>query len=270
MLFSSQIYSLLSPFNSLLPLKIRVKVLRGGVFFKTFLILKDKKILYTVVPKAANSTIKKHLWAEGGIDLSVNEAFNKVHDYRQTAFSVESLSDQELNKALFAQDWFRFSFVRNPYTRIVSAYTDKILNLGEKTNGIFFKKQLFTADEKITFELFIKRICAQNKHAMDWHWMPQSQLLMMSMIQYDFIGKIEELHDGLEKVYELCNLNKNTTLDFGDVQINKTTKNKTEILKKISEDQLPIFSSKLADLVYERYQEDFENFDYDKLSYKTK
>ncbi|MDZ7747947.1 MAG: sulfotransferase family 2 domain-containing protein [Halofilum sp. (in: g-proteobacteria)] len=96
------------PFTS--PVSIRSADARGCVDL-------DLGVFYNRVPKAANSTVIVNLARERfGEDIPSKTAKRL---FRRPA----ELARRELERF---DELFRFTFVRNPYTRVLSAYLDKV------------------------------------------------------------------------------------------------------------------------------------------------
>lgn len=228
---------------------------RGGTLDKMLIILPEKNVIYTSIPKAANSTIKKCLWSASGVDINGKDINSSIFKNPGPSRRVSEIDDQELETIFNADDWYRFSFVRNPYQRLLSGYKDKILGLGKpKKSNSFLKRINWHSNQLPSFDEFIQAIYKQPEDAMDWHWMPQSRLLMPDIIHYDFFGKLENFHDDMKTVLLRMNVTAEKIGDILSVYLNKTTgKNDNPIQ----------ISSKTADLIAQKFQKDFEMFEYD-------
>ncbi|WP_157961813.1 sulfotransferase family protein [Acuticoccus kandeliae] len=92
-----------------------------------------------------------------------------------------------------APDFFRFCFVRNPFSRLLSAYLDKIA--GGKPQKAKILGALGRPEDDfshpVPFETFVAIVCDQDDEAMDLHWRPQSTETMIEDVRYDFIGRAE-------------------------------------------------------------------------------
>jgi hypothetical protein len=101
---------------------------------------------------------------------------------------------------------FRFSFVRDPIVRVQSAYLDKVANTDCKNAWRIRVHQALgvEADPKWvpTFEQFIAALEQQEPRRMDPHWRPQHLNLMHPLVEYDFIGRLENFEADLERVRE--------------------------------------------------------------------
>nr|WP_246624599.1 sulfotransferase family protein [Oceanobacter mangrovi] len=153
----------------------------------------DRKLFYVVNPKVANTSIKRIMWA----DLPGVESLPSLHGHHPQR-CIRQLTDRELNHILASPEWLRFSFVRNPYTRIVSAYKDKIYN--RDLDGRFLEKLGWPYRYTPDFSTFLQIIAEQPEKQMDWHWRPQSSLLMHDLIDYHWLGKMENFNADMEPV----------------------------------------------------------------------
>ena len=98
-----------------------------------------------------------------------------------------------------------FTFTRNPYTRLWSAYIDKFflpdfwLNVAPaimgqtRRNATYFEKR--QCGRGVTFEEFLRHIVQQFPKKLNEHWEPIHKLCGVCYIDYDVIGKIETFED---------------------------------------------------------------------------
>lgn len=130
------------------------------------------------IPKAANSTIVENL-----ARLSFGEDVpSKVAKKR---FTVPSqLSRAEVDQI---EHMFRFAVVRNPFTRTLSAYLDKV------------ERRAREAQRESSFDEFLQGL-ASGKLYRNAHWAPQSSLLLLPFEDFDFFGKVESLDSDLDYI----------------------------------------------------------------------
>jgi hypothetical protein len=98
--------------------------------------------------------------------------------------------------ALLARpDFFKFCFVRHPFTRLVSCYLDKIAGNRVQKREILAHMGLPTHDLTIavSFRDFVRAVVEQPIVNMDPHWRPQFYQTMQATITYDFVGRFENL-----------------------------------------------------------------------------
>ena len=227
---------------------------RGGTLDKMVIILPELKVVYTSVPKAANSTVKKCLWSASGVHIEGKNINSAIFNNPGPSRRVSEIDDSELSYIFNSQDWFRFSLVRNPYKRLLSGYKDKILGLGNpKKSSSFLKRINWHSSQPPSFDEFIQAICSQRDDAMDWHWMPQSRLLMTDIIHYDFIGKLENFKQDMHTVLSRLNVDEEKIDALLSVSLNRTKGDENQIL----------ISDKTAKMIYQKFQSDFDDFNYD-------
>ena len=95
-----------------------------------------KGYLYVETPKVACSTIKRSLQLlEVGPEIVPPP--RKIHERSCSPLLTPSQVGSLFLECAYSDNFFRFCFVRNPYTRILSCYLDKVYNqyvpwVGEK------------------------------------------------------------------------------------------------------------------------------------------
>lgn len=136
-------------------------------------------------------------------------------------------------------DDFLFTFVRNPYTRCLSAY-HYLKNGGNGKFLDFSDKERYIGDSD--FEDFViyklEFAASQQQHFRPQHyWIPDGA---------DFIGKFETFEDDVKILRDYIQLKNIPT-----PHLNKTNYNKNFIV-----------SQNLEDVIYNIYEKDFALFDY--------
>ena len=157
------------------------------------------KYLYRAIPKCACTIVKNALIELEGLPMDPNPT--RRHSKRFNFFpGTETLSAEE-EEALFAGRTpdFKFTMVRDPYTRLASAYTDKIAGHYTGRRGTLWVDQIkqsaasqgVALSEKITFEEFVRVVAGQSRHEMDVHWRQQYHIARFDLIKFDFVGRTE-------------------------------------------------------------------------------
>lgn len=212
------------------------------------------KYVYLAVDKVANSTIKKCLyeveyikvgWSVGGLYDPRNSPL--IHPFQ--------LPDEQLNAVLTGDEFYKFCIVRNPYSRLLSCYLDRILTLKTRPSKQF-RKALGKND--FDFNDFVKTVCSQDSNQQNSHWRVQSDDVLFDLINYSHIGYFENLASEMEYLsFQI----------FGKFLPQMNIKSKNHSPKKTGSDDkvYSYFDQYHADMVFERYKKDFDNFCYSKL-----
>ena len=165
------------------------------------------RAIYVQNPKAACSTIKLALQRAEGGDPGYEPETN-VHDKaRSPLASPSDLSAEEFQGLL--RDGVVFSFVRNPFDRLLSAYANKIVR--PQKRGRFREQAGFAPDTCPSFERFVDALATQEPAHFNPHWRPQTINLLLDDLTYQRIGRVETFDDdwarlsaetGLPQAYE--------------------------------------------------------------------
>ncbi len=168
-----------------------------------------------------------------------------------SVFDPNNKKVKPIKKEFFKRykDHFKFTFVRNPYDRLVSCYEDKIMS-DRKKEDLLIKNELY---KKMPFKEFVKAIYSISDIRADQHI--KSQYFFVAdrkgNLLVDFIGKFENLQDDYKKICKKLGIKKPKKLP---------TKNKS----KRKKDYREYYDKETKRLVYERYKKDFEMFGYSK------
>ncbi len=155
---------------------------------------RKKRVILFSNPKSAGSTLKRlvQLLEMDGDRSKIPE---NVHDKKNSPLCGILDLEDSLHDILVSDKYFRFCFVRNPYTRILSCYLDKIC--GERRSRYLSK--LGVADrDSLTLEEFLHLLRNRRNLLRNPHWAPQSYLICPDRIRYSFIGRFEHLERHLE------------------------------------------------------------------------
>lgn len=219
------------------------QVKRIGYFadsaYRYFLFPKTK-VVYIDNSKVASTSIKEMLVTQEGDNIF--ELFkNDIHIHCQQYYMKDMDGDTVF-------PYFSFVFVRNPFERVVSTY--KNMYKKQKRQWSTFKTYLFGYFKKDKgFAYFVKKgpVHISDKWA-DTHLISQHILVYGKdgKPYVDFIGRFENLSVEWKKLQDKIDL---PELPF---------RNQTE-----KDDWRDYYTKELAQLVYTRYQRDFEVFGYD-------
>lgn len=145
------------------------------------------EFIWVCVPKAASRSILNVL------------TDNAEHDFETTV--IEEPIEKILRANSDYRTYFKFAFVRNPFSRVVSFYRDKICNPSDEL-GIFDRYRRLR--RRMPFEEFIDWLCSKegSDDFADRHWLSQHSFLATDggELLVDFVGKIENLQEDFDHV----------------------------------------------------------------------
>jgi FkbM family methyltransferase len=170
-----------------------------------FIYNSERNFIFAYVPKVACTNWKCILRY---LDGHENYLDTKIaHDREKSGLLY--LSDMPNRDELLSDPSIRkFTFVRDPYTRILSAYANKIEPITQKSysfeNDAYFTRiwhriEQFRIDRfpdkaRIDFECFLAWLeMSGDPLTKDEHWVPQEEILGFEENKYDFIGRFENI-----------------------------------------------------------------------------
>lgn len=187
----------------------------------------EKKIIFIHVPRTGGTSLSNAIF---GKDLG--------HNY---------LIDFYRNNTDKAKKYYKFAFVRNPYDRLVSAYSQMQKN---DINPIIKKKW-----DNLNIRSFEDLIqCISNKNSSLQlkkiiHFRSQIEMLSADSLKMDLILRFEEYNNSISKLEKI----------IGPIKIQKLNSSKRKEFSSY-------YDSFSADIVYNFYEEDFLNFNYKHLN----
>lgn len=160
-----------------------------------------------------------------------------------------------------AEDCFRFTFVRNPYDRMVSLYFEFTKNRGRQYSGkIVTDKPLFHEFNKGDDVSSFRNFCCNFK---DTEWVdniflkPQADFCKSDLCEMTHIGRFENLHGGWVSLSERL-IGKQISLVDRQKETHREAKPRSS--KHLNYAEYYDADSKAA--IKEFYKEDFERFGY--------
>jgi len=225
-----------------------------------YIVSDDRKFIYFVVQKVACSSIKTALLPL--FDVSTN-GFRTIRNDGTTGLRIHRLfdrSDYQIRRTqLLADlndhydDYFKFAFVRNPWDRLVSCYSQK-LNL----NGPGLKLpvdndiQLYPG---MSFPAFVEAVHEIPDGAANPHFQSQHMVICGpgedKPILPDFVGRFENLAADFDAVAE--RISGPQKLELPHILRSRSRQSRT---------YTEFYDDRLRDLAHERYRDDIEIFGY--------
>ncbi|GJP48615.1 hypothetical protein CLOM_g7906 [Closterium sp. NIES-68] len=190
-------------------------------FLRQFIVDENLKTIYCFVPKVACTGWKTWFREQQG-QSNVSDVF-LTHDKARSGLRILAyhFPEHRVIELLTRPDFFKFSFVRNPYSRLASVYLNKHVGGGppysrQFWNKMFFRKfipfrrlvkakkgeDLFTFGE---FAWLLRQMGEQRRGRMESHVQPQNDVCRFNKIRFDFVGRFENLAEDVGKVLQRLN-----------------------------------------------------------------
>ena len=198
--------------------------------------------MYYPVFKAGNTTIRGLIMeAEHGV--YIEDCVFHMDTNPHNLFTILTLQE---SLSIDYDDYFRFTFVRNPWDRLVSCYSNKIV--GRKDSSVLWNYNYANLDQ-MSFEKFVRFVYGLPDQYADGHI--KSQTDMFDPSKMDFIGRFENFSEDLACVIDRCGL--------------KVDKDRICATKRMKSDHKPYteyYTEKTKQLIEQRYQADVLAFNY--------
>ncbi len=190
----------------------------------------QKQYIFYKIYKSGSSTISKIL-------RSHTETSSLP--YKKVLFknSIEQLNTYHPDLDLY----FKFTFVRNPWDRLVSLYSEKIVNHKKTINKVPYYKQFIG----LSFESFLDRIIYSDLESCIPHHRLQTHLMPLNKM--NFIGKLENFNKDIRFVLD--------HLKIKNCKIQHLNRSKHSHYSDY-------YNNRYKKLVESKYAEDIENFNY--------
>ena len=221
--------------------KLKTLIWYGNFQSREYIVDRERRLVYLVNSKVACSSIKACICGSQNDDDSVHTEIGRGGWLRKDVLQGEEKS------------YFKFTFVRDPFSRLVSCYESKYHHDKE-----FYKKKVFDFDHYLFgyirkdqgFDTFVRKIVKLPACLLDKHFLVQYDLThdRQGRKLVDFIGKSEHMSEDFGKVQKKCGL--------PDLpHFNRTDKKK--------KNWMDYYTKETARLVYRKYQKDIKAFGYE-------
>ncbi len=233
-----------------------------------------REYVWVTNPKVGTTTVKQLIAEDEG--LVEPGKLIKVHqtDLFRNITAARFRNDLQVLVDILNGNSFKFCFVRNPYTRLASAYRNKIdkkdSRIGERATKP--RSQIMQAlgrgrldtSSSISFADFVQAIQILKESSglrrLDRHWRPQYNNVMIKLIDYDFIGRMETFKGDLLTVASRANIPLNESM------IPHRNSKKSQEASSSENSQVNIrdlIDEKSERIIRSLYAKDFEIFNYD-------
>ncbi len=213
----------------------------------------EKGIIFIHIPKTGGTYIDINIF-----NLKLNEIHGemiKKYFIGYSEMSYSHLTLFEMNKMININAYkYMFTFVRNPYDRVVSNYV---------YNGHLFKEKNF---REYIYDL---RDYVENNKNIFVENIPDFKLNQLykhyALNQVDFLTLNENIYDKI-KIFKFEEFEKSIRQLILDLELNFQYSTE-KINNTVHNDYKSYYEKDTAEIVYNLYKRDFECFNYDKLNF---
>lgn len=234
--------------------------------FYNFIYYEKNNIVFSYNPKVACTNWKCVFRYLNG---NLNDYLRADLAHDRSASGLIFLSELDNFQEVLCDKSVKFySFVRNPFTRALSAYLNKIEPYFTNQRTQFEGNPYFYQVSNLIIEYVGGRPTNSNEgflfflnwlkeandfHTLNEHWIPQYKLLRTESVDYEFIGRLENVHADSRVILDSVGFRGEFPSQL-DVKFAPTNAR-----KRIDD----YYSKEKADLVRSIYQKDFERFSYE-------
>lgn len=155
----------------------------------TYLLNSQHRFICCPIAKVACTSLK--LWLLHVAGDRPEQPFNEHVEVQR--HSLRRYGNAAVKELLADSSYFKFAFVRNPWSRVVSAYLNKFLSLNCTSHPVIRtlrkRRRVQEPHAEVTFREFVEFIAQGNPREYDEHWRPQ--YLFLNGHQFDLIGRFE-------------------------------------------------------------------------------
>jgi hypothetical protein len=228
-----------------------------------------RRFIYCPIAKVACTSLK--LWMLSVAGDTPPRPFNEQVEVQR--YSLRNLGHRAALQVLKDPDYFSFAFVRNPWSRVVSAYLNKFQSVNITSQPVLARLRRGRGRGKVqadaTFREFIEFLSRGNPEKFDEHWRPQH--LFLKDVHLDFLGRFEHLLRDFAWVQQRLAID--TPLPHNNVTCYAERPEPSDSVAECTAAELGqrgafpdyrrFYTPRLRDLVGRIYAEDIERFGYD-------
>lgn len=232
------------------------------------------KLFYIPVAKCACTSLKSMMVRLAGVEkpeIAMELGVHLVTDRFSTGVQLKDKPIELAREILASDQYFKFSVLRDPFERLVSAYLEKFVYNRHNHRNLIHTRPVIRAvqgseeidlDQGISFDQFLEYILQQDPYELDTHWRPQ-HLYFRGVPHISKIFRLENI-DELEN-----HLRQHHQIDVKLGHKNKTAKSDFQLprahsLPAAEFDQMDAINPESflhtshAPAIRRYYQEDFE------------
>eukprot|EP00057_Strongylocentrotus_purpuratus_P034636 XP_796013.2 PREDICTED: carbohydrate sulfotransferase 11 [Strongylocentrotus purpuratus] len=239
-------------------------------------VVDSQKLLFCYIPKVGCSNWKRILMVLAGKRKMIDGITSREAHSRNGLTHFGSLSKADQFYRL--KNYRKVMFVREPFTRIISAYKNKYKDLNVFRLAPEYLKQVarrimrkyrpgatprdLITGENITWAEFTDYLVdPAERPQFDEHWKESYKLCSPCKIKYDFIGKLENIEKEANYVLQNSNFTLNLTYP------SSTNSHPTNSASLNISNFFDSFSKEKVQALWDMYRIDYALFDYEKPSF---
>ncbi|XP_042888375.1 carbohydrate sulfotransferase 11-like [Penaeus japonicus] len=230
--------------------------------------------VYCKVPKSGSSTWVYNLLKLANVPEDQISSDVGLHQLLRDYYP--KMSSSQMKKTL--KKSFKFTVVRHPFERILSAFRDKLENYERDVmfrdgyyNTMYGKYivKVYRDDSDLTlanrteptWQEFVKYLINTPSSKFDDHWRPVYALCSPCVIKYNVIAKMETFSEDTQFIINQLGLEDRLHVEW----IHRTSDTRTSDIATAYFSQLTL---RQIDQLFEKYRLDFELFGYDYEAYR--
>lgn len=172
--------------------------------YGTIMVSERHKLMYIPVAKCACTSLKSMMVELAGVDraaIALELGVHFVTDRFNTGVQLKDKPIDEARSILASDQYFKFSVIRDPFERLVSAYLEKFVYKRHSQRNLMHTRPVIshvqgTADidlqQGISFDQFMEYILGQDAYDLDAHWRPQ-HLYFRGVPHISHIYRLEQI-----------------------------------------------------------------------------
>lgn len=222
-------------------------------------------VVYHPIPKTGCSTTKSLLLDACGYPLPDSGDVEDIHRITARSIVLEESGNYmkretvrlEDNHFDWPRDWdlpddaFHFTFVRNPWARLLSCYANKVAGQRPSRFTSFASMYPRIKFEEMTFPDFVTFACRVPDDLCEPHFRPQSDFVDEKTI--GFIGRIEHFAEDISRIITRAGLDRRL-IRWGTA--------KTNVGASSNQPYTDFYTAETRSQVAQKYAEDVERFGY--------
>jgi hypothetical protein len=174
--------------------------------YGTMMVAERHKLFYIPVAKCACTSLKSMMIRLADVDraeIAVELGVHFVTDRFNTGVQLKDKPIDRAREILASDDYFKFSVIRDPFERLVSAYLEKfVYNRHSQRNQLHTRPVIrevqgtddIDIGQGISFDDFIHYVLRQDPYDLDPHWRPQ-HIYFLGVPHISRIFRLENINE---------------------------------------------------------------------------